>query len=106
LKNLFLNVSKLIAAAVNTALCEHENVVTEYRNNKIIEYKDDFNNRAMGFFKVILSLMTEKRNFHQLTDSYLCETVIYTIANGKSAMKEKYPIEIQVLQFKERKLKI
>jgi len=92
----FLNGKESIVLAANNALRHKENLQTEYRNKSINEYEAELRSRVMEFFKVILSLMTEKRNFMRLSDSFLCHIIIYTIVDGKTAVnfvKEEKMIE-------------
>jgi len=83
----FLNDKKSLALAISEALGNNENIQTDYRNMKIDEYESEFRSRVREFFKVILSLITEKKNFLQRNYSFLRDIIDFTIVNGETAVK-------------------
>jgi len=83
----FLNDKKNLTIAISEALGNNENIQTDYRNMKIDEYEAEFRSRVREFFKVVLSLITEKRNFLQRNYSFLRDIIDFTIIEGKAAVK-------------------
>jgi len=82
----FLNDMKSIARAVTNILNSNENLPSAYRNIKIDEYEAELRGRIREFFKVILSLITRKRDLLQLNDSFLLDIINFTIVEGKAAV--------------------
>jgi len=83
----FLNDKKSLTMAISEALGGNDNIDTDYRNLKIDEYEAEFRGRAREFFKVILLLITEKRNFQQINCSFLRDIIDFTIIKGEAASK-------------------
>lgn len=82
-----LNDKKSFAMAISEALGNNDNIDTDYRNMKIDEYEAEFRGRVSEFFKVILLLIAEKRNFQQINYSFLREIIDFTIIKGEAAAK-------------------
>jgi len=76
----------IIALEVSKALSGNEDFHTDYRNMKIDDYEAEIRGRIREFFKVILSLITQKRKFLQLNDSFLRDIINFTIVEGKAAV--------------------